>query len=451
MTHKRPFVDDASNEVSCKHLRHPKQIDHLALPVPVDDHCQNPVVPDYEYSLGELQGIDRSANDQIVLNEFKKFETGASSSFPPFFWISNAIHEADHLSFFPEYFDHVHHPRVVHQPDDVFSSIDYPFQKPVSIGPEHQAFVPEWEGQNMSSSSQVVLGQSSGLHIAVDAGYEERLMGTCVIPFPELGTSATHCSELTKTNCSCLDQGSIECVKQHVMEAREKLRENLGEETFAGLGFNDMGEEVAGKWTEVEEQIFHDVVLSNPVTLGKNFWEHLSVAFPSRKSSELVSYYFNVFMLRVRSVQNRFDPLNIDSDNDEWQRSDSGMGEGDVGYTVESPNEQDAPAYYQDDLVEDCNEQTEDEDEIGAIKDSADYDVRRAETDEEYEGDIDDISMANGGISRVDYSGDKLFKNSENDIDIEDGSCTSYEYQQDNADCCGPLDMVSGGRHSNQE
>ncbi|WCJ25624.1 ELM2 domain-containing protein [Euphorbia peplus] len=440
MIHKRPFDDEASNEVSCKHARHVKQIDHLGLSVPLDDHCRMPLDSDYEYSLGELQGIDRSANDQIVLNEFKRFETGACSSFPPFFWISNGIHEADNLSFFPEYFDHAHQPRVLLQSDDVFSSIDCPLQKPVSIGPEHQAFVPEWEDT------------PSGLHITVDAGYEERLMGTCVIPMPESGTLATHCSEGTETGCSCLDQGSTECVKQHVVEAREKLRKNLGEEAFEGLGFNDMGETVARKWTEMEEQIFHNVVLSNPVSIGRNFWEHLSVAFPSRKRSELVSYYFNVFMLRIRSEQNRFDPLSIDSDNDEWQRSDSPMGEEEDDYTMESPNEQDTPAYYKEDLAEDCNEQTEDEDETGDTKESADYSVRRTETDEEYEGDIDDISMVHGGsISRIDYGGNKHFKNSENDIDVEDGSCTSYEYQQDNADCGGPLDTVSGGRHSNQE
>lgn len=37
---------------------------------------------------------------------------------------------------------------------------------------------------------------------------------------------------------------------------------------------------------------------------------------------DLVSYYFNVFILRKRAKQNRFDPLNIDSDNDEWQEID---------------------------------------------------------------------------------------------------------------------------------
>lgn len=38
---------------------------------------------------------------------------------------------------------------------------------------------------------------------------------------------------------------------------------------------------------------------------------------------EIVSYYFNVFMLRRRTEQNRLDPMNADSDDDESPEYDS--------------------------------------------------------------------------------------------------------------------------------
>ncbi|KAJ9173217.1 hypothetical protein P3X46_016378 [Hevea brasiliensis] len=468
MIHKRPFVDDDSYEVACKHRRHLEHIDQLAPMAFLDDSHPKTTTSDDDNILSNCQHIGRSANDSVVAvsNDINNFESGASGCFPHFLWINNGILEADNLSFFPEYFDHGHQLRALLQPDEVFSSFDYPFWKPVSIGPEHQAFVPEWEGPNASSNQldksnpQVVLAQSSSPSILVHDGYEERLTGVCVIPMPDLEASVTHCCEGTKTDCSCLDQGSIECVKQHIMEARQKLRENLGEEIFDGLGFYDMGEDVGKKWTEEEEQLFHDVVLSNPASLGKNFWDHLPAVFPGQTKRELVSYYFNVFMLRRRSEQNRFDLLNIDSDNDEWQRSEAGMTEGDEDSAVESLSGKDASAYYQEDHAEDCNEhiEDEDEDEIGASKESADDDVRRVATDEEYEGDIDDISEAYVGISNNACGGDggfELFKgipsNEGDDFDIENDSCTSYECQRENVESSGPLHFVTDGRHSGQE
>lgn len=140
------------------------------------------------------------------------------------------------------------------------------------------------------------------------------------------------------------------------MEARQRLRETLGQDMFEKLGFCDMGEEVADKWSEDEEHAFDEVVLSYPASLDKNFWDHLSGIFPSRTKKDLVSYYFNVFMLRKRAEQNRFDPLNIDSDNDEWQRSELGMVEEDTGFLVESQIDQDTLTNLQGDHAEGCYE-----------------------------------------------------------------------------------------------
>lgn len=90
-----------------------------------------------------------------------------------------------------------------------------------------------------------------------------------------------------------------------------------------------MGESVSEKWTKEEEQTFQDLVNMNPISSNKKFWNYLSVAFPSRRKKELVSYYFNVFVLRRRAFQNRLDPDNIDSDDDEADctNSENGMSE----------------------------------------------------------------------------------------------------------------------------
>ncbi|EPS62161.1 hypothetical protein M569_12631, partial [Genlisea aurea] len=123
--------------------------------------------------------------------------------------------------------------------------------------------------------------------------------------------------------CSCPNRGSMRCVQQHVKEARERLLNSVGDEKFLQLGFLDMGEEVASNWTPDEERLFHEIVFSNPKSRGRNFWSCLRDAFPHSTMKELVSYYFNVFMLRRRAVQNRSFVLEIDSDDDdvEWGSS----------------------------------------------------------------------------------------------------------------------------------
>lgn len=223
---------------------------------------------------------------------------------------------------FPELFEFNIPRRPLVQYDDAYSSLLYSSpRKEVPVGPEYQANIPEFDSD---STSKYISNN----------GIDERLMGICVISHQE-GEP-----EIAQTDCKCLDGGSIRCAQQHVKEARLKLIESIGHEKFFDLGFNNMGEEVACNWTEEEQQHFQDVVYSNPVSHGKKFWEQLSIAFPTRTKKEMVSYYFNVFILRRRAVQNRSQLLAIDSDDDEWwgtKRGSSGVIIKDEDFVVVGP------------------------------------------------------------------------------------------------------------------
>ncbi|KAJ9549219.1 hypothetical protein OSB04_021762 [Centaurea solstitialis] len=208
---------------------------------------------------------------------------------------------------------------VVTVPDMVDKEFDTNAPLPLVTGistseASHQADIPEFDPELARNYNK-------------NNGGMERFLGVVVIPMPDSNSdSLTEDDEASdsRKDCECLDGGSIRCVRQHVKESRLKLRESLGVQKFVDLGMLNMGQEVACRWTEEEERIFHDVVYLNPASLGRMFWNQLSITFPSRTKKEIVSYYFNVFILHRRAVQNRSRLLEIDSDDDEWRGSYGG-------------------------------------------------------------------------------------------------------------------------------
>ena len=102
--------------------------------------------------------------------------------------------------------------------------------------------------------------------------------------------------------CSCCVQGSMECVRLHVEEEREKLKEELGV-SFSSWRFDDMGESVSKSWSSKEEEKFWDLVRLNSASLENNFWNYLPTSLPSKKIEDLVSYYFNVFFETKRHLE----------------------------------------------------------------------------------------------------------------------------------------------------
>ncbi|MFS8033020.1 putative SANT/Myb domain-containing protein [Helianthus anomalus] len=285
-------------------------------------HVPDMVVKGFEFNepLPLVTGIETSEDD-----------SGSGPMFPP--------------NLFSELFEYNLPRRPLFHYEDIYTSLlNRSPRKEIPIGPNHQADVPEFDPEMAKKYCE--------------DGEMECFLGVCVIPFHHSFVSSSD----IQIDCKCFDRGSIRCVQQHVKEARLNLKERYGDEKFVELGMLDMGEDVASRWSEEEERLFHAVVYSNPVSVGRMFWEQLAIAFPSRTKKELVSYYFNVFILRRRAIQNRAHYLDIDSDDDEW----SGTYGASFGYEVED----------NDFVVGDHDSFSED----GGV-------------DDKYDGDGDDIGM----------------------------------------------------------
>jgi hypothetical protein len=312
MVCKRVFDDEESYEIPLKHRRqhedHMTQLSPFLESEPCDDGSERLSSDgEGESSFSESQDEGKISKNMATESVKPEFHYDPFDNMSNYWWFDNKINDefsdlnnAVHFSYFPNYFEHDHRvksPAV--QPDEICTTLlDYSPRNLVSVGPEYQADIPELVPQR---------------------SIKENVLGTCVIPMPDLESHAVDSGDQADRDCNCFDRGSIGCVRQHVSESRNALYKKLGQKIFEELGFCDMGEQVSGKWSEEEEETFHEIVFSNPASSGKNFWNQLSYAFPSRTKRDLVSYYFNVYMLRIRAEQNRFDPLNVDSDNDEYQ------------------------------------------------------------------------------------------------------------------------------------
>nr|CAB3496690.1 unnamed protein product [Digitaria exilis] len=383
---KRPASSDMTDIVECKRQKQEDQI------IPKDNYTSaDDVVPQYP----SFTSYERGFNSQIYESEESEDE-GVDS--PVHFSLAHTYVEDDLW------------PASFHQ-----SVGPCPTRKPVPIGPNHQAELPECRP----------FGEKT------EDDESNKWIRNIVMPMPgtralSLMLTPVHC----KASCDCLDEDSIDCVRKHVREAREKLKISIGADTFRELGFYDMGEEVASRWTEEEEHLFQEVVSSNPASLRRNFWDELPLAFPSKSSKELVSYYFNVFMLRKRAEQNRFDPMNVDSDDDEWQAGGDGefavTGRADEYLPTESLTDQDDVACNQvlpqGDLYEDS------EDEL----DTASGDRH---------GDLQRVGMFSECLPAMSFM-EHNHQAVKLDADAQDDSCTSFEAHQVGVEDGTPTDIA---------
>ncbi|KAK1376203.1 AT-rich interactive domain-containing protein 2 [Heracleum sosnowskyi] len=175
--------------------------------------------------------------------------------------------------------------------------------KKIPVGIASQAEVPEWT-ENVSGS-------------------ESKWLGTCIWP-QEIGGNRNCLIERDPTGlgrpdqCNCEFKGSFECVRLHVSENRIRLKVELGV-AFYNWHIDKMGEEVALSWNKSEESKFEAIVRSNPPSQDNCFWEELCKHFHYKRREHVLSYYFNVFLLRRRGLQNRSTPVEIGSDDEDLE------------------------------------------------------------------------------------------------------------------------------------
>ena len=325
------------------------------------------------------------------------------------------LYAPDWVTYFPGYFEDCGPAVEYNQVDDIVSPLhEYVPRKGVMIGPDHQADIPEWRPRvsmdvHGGSSSRADLAQTSvstSEYAPVDEDSESgKWIRHTVIPMVSCSNPVALLGDC-KTDCDCSDEGSIRCVRQHVMDAREGLRRSLGQDQFQESGLCEMGEDIAQRWTDGEEQLFQRVVFSNSVSSGKNFWDYLPHALPSKTSKELVSYYFNVFMLRKRALQNRSDMLHVDSDDDESPHGPVETEQESEDSAVESPVH--VQNMHNFEYTEDVHEESE---------------------GEQFHESSSPEKIIDNGQTHLETNPENILA----DIDIQDESCTSFESQHNGA------------------
>ncbi|PON68888.1 Octamer-binding transcription factor [Parasponia andersonii] len=430
MVQKRPYDEEETFKISFKHPRQAeecKQLVSFSESVFPEDESKISRTLDNGFTHADIKGDEKFSG--VMFTDLPKdgedIETSAPASISS--WPTSGTSEEDslseapfHMSFLPEYFNPERTISTLAHCEDIYSLLlNHPSsRKSVPVGPDHQVEVPPWGQQGTGSISS---SSYSSEVLKSELEDEKRLMGTCVIPMPDLTSSAYTDSIIGsgRTDCKCEDKGSFSCVRKHIMEAREELVKDIGPERFLELGFCDMGEQVAQTWSEEEEHAFHQVVFSNPASLGKNFWNKLSAVFPSRTKKEIVSYYFNVFMLRKRCEQNRYDPTNIDSDNDEWQGSDD-FGDNEIGMTEDNDESVVESPVHGDDTG---NAQRQNDNLLQCDEDFADDICDGNMNSDSNNGEIDRIAEI--WPEKLDNCGSGPASNEKGDQEVQDGSSTS--------------------------
>ncbi|XP_062000089.1 AT-rich interactive domain-containing protein 1 [Rosa rugosa] len=186
----------------------------------------------------------------------------------------------------------------------------------VRVGSKYQAHVAEWTGESSESESKWLGTRDWPIENPEHRNLIER---------DPLGKGR-------QESCGCQMPGSIECVRFHIAEKRLRVKRELGS-AFYHWKFNQMGEEVGLPWPTEEEKKFKAIIKANPPSLGKTFWDDIIESFPKKSWRELVSFYFNVYILQRRGYQNRFTPNNIDSDDEDLE-----SGTAINGFGQEEPN-----------------------------------------------------------------------------------------------------------------
>ncbi|KAF6164663.1 hypothetical protein GIB67_014184 [Kingdonia uniflora] len=123
-------------------------------------------------------------------------------------------------------------------------------------------------------------------------------------------------SSLFKSDDSITPSRSTTCIKHHINEERKRLQSKLGR-AFSIWRFDEMGEGVSDLWTHRQQESFSTLMKMNSGFETESFLKMAMQLFPCKSRENIVSYYFNVIILRRMRKQARLTYLAIDSDNDE--------------------------------------------------------------------------------------------------------------------------------------
>lgn len=183
----------------------------------------------------------------------------------------------------------------------------------VPVLPRFQADVVNLTGNSQDSDSSKWLGKRIW-----------PLQGSCNDPTQENnkqvngeeGESGTSTCTCTCT-CTCQSPGSVECVKLHVAEERNRLKRELGP-AFEEWEFDQMGEEALNGWSPTEEDRFEEILKrkqlgSQDALVQQPYWKY----FRNKDKKSLVSYLFNVYIPRKFARETRACSTDVCTDDDD--------------------------------------------------------------------------------------------------------------------------------------
>uniref|UniRef100_A0A1J3E6K4 DNA topoisomerase 2 n=1 Tax=Noccaea caerulescens TaxID=107243 RepID=A0A1J3E6K4_NOCCA len=179
----------------------------------------------------------------------------------------------------------------------------------IPIGPGFQAEIPVWIAPTKKGKFYGSPGDSDTL----------KWLGTGVWPTYSLKKKAHYkkVGEGRSDSCSCASPRSTNCIKQHIKETRELLEKDINR-AFYTWEFDKMGELGSKSWTANEERRFKDLVKNNPLSSSEGFWEFASKAFPRKSVKDLLSYYYNVFLIKRMRLLANSSADHISSDDDHY-------------------------------------------------------------------------------------------------------------------------------------
>lgn len=184
-------------------------------------------------------------------------------------------------------------------------------RKAIPVGPGFQAEIPVWIAPTKKGKFYGSPGDSDTL----------KWLGIGVWPTYSLKKKVHYkkVGEGRSDSCSCASPGSTDCIKRHIKVARELLEKDIGG-AFKTWKFDEIGEEVVLKsWMAKDELRFKTLVKKNPLSNGDGFWELASNAFPRKSEKDLLSYYYNVYLInRMRCLANS-SADHIDSDDEKCE------------------------------------------------------------------------------------------------------------------------------------